>query len=108
MTSPLPEHTARDLRSQGHASVDVTDGIAVLEVQGRATRALLSKGCGLDFHPQSFPTARCARTRFAKITLVIECVDQSPRFYLYVARSYLHYLRAWLIDAAAEFGLEAT
>ena len=38
----------------GLAQIDVTDGLARLEVRGRAARELLSKGCGLDFHPRSF------------------------------------------------------
>lgn len=101
---------SRDRRVQfeesdlGLAQVDVTDGLGRLELRGRATRELLSKGCGLDFHPRSFPAGRCARTRFAQIAVIIECLDAAPSFELYVGRSYLHYLHSWLVDAAAEFG----
>ena len=99
----LRESLEPDLSAQGLVCVDLTDGLAVLEVRGAAVREILSKGCGLDFHPHSFPAGRCARTRFAQIPLVVACFDEPPRFELYVARSYFHYLHSWLTDAAAEF-----
>jgi sarcosine oxidase subunit gamma len=93
-----------ELAQGGLVWVDVTDGLVALEVRGSAAREILSKGCGLDLHPRSFPAGRCARTRFAQIPVIVECVDQMPRFELYVARSYVDYLHAWLADAAVEFG----
>lgn len=103
--SHLREHFEPDLSRQGLALVDLTDGLAVIDVRGPTAREILSKGCGLDMHPRSFPPGRCARTRFAQIAVVIECLDDGRlRFELTVARSYLHYLHSWLADAAAEFG----
>lgn len=98
----LRERIASDLPKHGVALVDLTDAFATLEVRGSAARELLSKGCGLDSHPRSFPIGRCARARFAQIPVVIECLDGPPRFDLYVTRSYFHYLNSWLTDAAAE------
>jgi sarcosine oxidase subunit gamma len=100
----LRERIEPGLARQGLVLVDLSDGLAGLAVQGVAARDLLSKGCGLDFHPRIFPAGQCARTRFAQIPIIIDCLDEPPRFELYVARSYLHYLHAWLIDAAVEFG----
>lgn len=100
----LRERIEPDLPKHGLALVDLTDGLAGLDVRGCAAREVLSKGCGLDLHPRGFPAQWCARTRFAQIPLVIECLDSPPRFELHVARSYFHYLHTWLIDAAAEFG----
>ena len=88
----------------GLALVDVTDGLAILDVRGSTARELLSKGCGIDWHPRMFPVGRCTATRFAQIPVVIDYVDASPRFELHVARSYFEYLYSWLLDAAAEFG----
>lgn len=102
--SSVRKHIEPELAQRGLVWVDLTDGLAVLEVRGSAARRLLSKGCGLDLHPRSFPVGHCARTRFAQIPVVLECVDQMPRFELYVARSYLHYVHAWLSDASVEFG----
>jgi len=100
--SRLRELLEPDLAKYGLALVDLTDGLAGLDILGGATREVLSKGCGLDLHPRSFPVGRCARTRFAQIPAVVECLDEQ-RFELHVARSYLQYLHSWLLDAAIEF-----
>jgi sarcosine oxidase subunit gamma len=99
----LRQRIAPDLVNFGLVLVDLSVGVAALAVQGPVARELLSKGCGLDLHPRSFPAGRCARTRFAQVRVIIECLDGSPRFELYVARSYFQYLHSWLLDAAAEF-----
>lgn len=105
-TETLRARMRDDLEVHGLSLVDLSDGTAGLELGGAASRELLSKGCGLDFHPSVFPPGRCARTRFAQIPVIVECLDESFRFQLLVARSYQAYLHAWMIDAAAEF--EAT
>lgn len=97
------EQVMSDMRQQGLAVVDQTHGLGILKVRGRAARELLSKGCGLDLHPRSFPSGRCARTRFAQMPVAIDCVSDADTFELYIARSYLAHLRSWLLDAAAEF-----
>jgi sarcosine oxidase subunit gamma len=97
----LPEQIEQELVEQGVALVDLSDGLGVLEVSGRDVRELLCKGCGLDLHAATFAPGSCARTRFAQIPVVIECIDET-RFEVYVARSYLQYLHAWLSDAAVE------
>jgi sarcosine oxidase, subunit gamma len=102
--SSVREYVEPDLSRQDMVLVDLTDGVVVLEARGSAIREVLSKGCGLDFHPRSFPPGRCARTRFAKIPVVIDCLDEPLGFELTVSRSYLQYLNSWLIDAAVEFG----
>src|SRR5262249_20320998 len=102
--SSLRARLESDLPKHGLALVDVTDALASLEIRGSAARDVIAKGCGIDFHPRSLPTGRCVRTRFAQIAVVIDCIDDSPRFELSVARSYLDYLHSWLTDATAEFG----
>jgi sarcosine oxidase subunit gamma len=92
-----------DWASEGLVLVDMSEGLAVLEVQGTASRELLAKGCGLDLHPRRFPVGHCARTRFAQIAGVIDCLGEPSRFELFVVRSYADYLHAWLRDAAVEF-----
>jgi sarcosine oxidase subunit gamma len=79
-----------------------------LRVQRPDARELLSKGCGLDLHPRFFAPDQCARTRFAQIPVVIDCLNGPSRFELYVARSHLSYLHSWLVDAAAEFDVSAS
>jgi len=102
LQSRLREH----LEVQSTAAVDLSSGLKALRVEGPAARDLLSKGCGLDFHPNSFPAGRTVRTRFAQLFATLDCVDPTPRFDLYVARSYLRWLKSWLLDGALEFGVE--
>jgi sarcosine oxidase subunit gamma len=100
--SCVRERVESDVAQQGLAIVELTDGFASLEVRGPGVRDLLAKGCGVDFHLRRFPAGRCARTRFAQVPVVIECLDEPLRFQLTVARSYCRYLYAWLTDAATE------
>jgi len=89
----------------GHdfALVDLSHALTIVRIAGAAARELLSKGCGLDLHARSFPAGRCAQTRFAQIPLLIDCVDPQPCVELYVGRSYVAYLQAWLKRASAEY-----
>ena len=100
----LRAEIGRDLSAQNLVAVDLTSGLASFHVNGPVARHLLSKGCGLDFHPRSFPAQRCARTRFAQLATVIECREDPSQFELHVGRSYAAFLRDWLLDAAREFG----
>ena len=101
--SDLRELIEADSSRQGMALVELTSGLEVLDVGGVSVRQVLSKGCGLDFHPRRFPCGRCARTRFAQIPVLLDCIEELDRFELYVARSYAQYLKDWLLDAAVEF-----
>jgi sarcosine oxidase, subunit gamma len=102
--SALQGACARWLSSPGLALVDLTAGLVVLEVSGSQVREVFRKSCGLDFEPRHFSAGQCARTRFAQIPVVIDCLDAGSAFELYVARSYGAYVLAWLEDASKEFG----
>jgi sarcosine oxidase subunit gamma len=96
----------RHIGREDLAVVDFSCALKTLRVEGPAAREPLSKGCGLDLHPTSFPAGRSTRTRFAQLSVILECTDPTPRFELYVGRSYLTYLHSWLLDAAAEFSVD--
>lgn len=100
LSLPARRAIEADSARQGLALVDLSSGLSVLEVSGPATRDVLAKSCGLDFDP--FPAGHCARTRFAQIPVVIDCVQGSSRFELYTAQSYAHYLKGWLSDAVQD------
>lgn len=99
----LREHLQRNIGGEGIAAVDLSCAVKALRVEGSAARDVLAKGCGLDLHPGRFPAGHCTRTRLAQLAVIVDCTDPKPRFDLYVGRSYLKYLHAWLTDAAAEF-----
>ncbi len=103
------EHDAEELSrllglvAEALVYVDVSDGLQTLEIQGPGTRELLGMGCGLDLDVRRFPPGSCARTRLAQIAVVLECRADPDRIELFVARSLMPYLKAWLEDAAASF-----
>jgi len=99
----LHERLARYLKEDGIAAADLTCGLKALRVEGPAARDLLTRGCGLDLHPEHFSAGRCTRTRFAQLPVIVHCPDAGRRFDLYVGRSYVEYLHSWLRDAAVEF-----
>ena len=92
----------QQLEGQGIAAVDLSCCVKTVRLSGSAAGDLLSKGCGLDLDPNSFPAARSTRTRFAQLPLILDCVDPQPVIDLYVNRSYLPYLKDWLADAAVD------
>jgi sarcosine oxidase subunit gamma len=85
------------------AVTDLSCAFKVVRVEGTASRVLLAKGCGLDLHPDTFPAGRAARTRLAQLAVIVNCVDPSPQFDLYVGRSYRPWLMSWLADSTSEF-----
>src|SRR5580704_549372 len=85
---------------EGIAAVDLSCAIKVLRVEGLAVSEVLAKVCGLDLDPRRFPAGRCTRTRLAQLAVVVDCIEPSSCFDLYVARSHVTYLHTWLVDAA--------
>jgi sarcosine oxidase subunit gamma len=93
-------------RMQELEAIDLTSATEVFRVQGKASRDLLSKGCGIDLRANRFLAGHGARTRLAAVSVVLDCLDPSSRFDVYVASSYTAYLRLWLQEAALAFGAE--
>ena len=96
----------------GHfaAVTEVGESRTCIRVSGPSARALLQKGCPLDFHPRVFTAGACAQSILAKagVTLHLfadETVTEGPIFDIYVLRSFAEYLWAWLEDAGAEYGV---
>jgi len=85
------------------AVTDVSDGRAMLELAGKSARNLLAKGCPLDLHPHLFRPGDCAQSHFGKARILLRQRDESPRYELFVERSYADYLWRFLLDGAEEF-----
>jgi sarcosine oxidase subunit gamma len=86
-----------------HVSVtDVSAARTVIEIAGREARVALAKGCPLDVHASAFAPPRTAQTLLAKARVLIQCVDATPTFRIFVLDSFAPYLAEWLTDAAAE------
>ncbi len=96
----------------GHfaAVTEVGESRTCIRVSGPRARAVLQKGCPLDFHPGVFTAGACAQSCLAKATVLIhlgadESVTEGPIFDIYVLRSFAEYLWLWLEDAGAEYGV---
>jgi sarcosine oxidase, subunit gamma len=91
------------LAGQHVAVVDLSASRVVFELAGPRARDVLAKGCGLDLHPRAFGPGRCAQTALARAAVILHLADETPRYRIFVRRSFARYLEAWLRDAAEEF-----
>ena len=86
---------------------DVTHGRAEIRVIGPASQELLSKVCGLDFHPSAFPNETAKQSSLAKTTqLIIRCdIGALSAFSIIGAQSLGPYVWDTLMEAGREFGV---
>ena len=86
---------------------DITHGRAEIGVIGPASQALLSKVCGLDFHPSAFPNETAKQSSLVKTTqLIIRCdIGELPAFSIIGAQSLGAYVWDTVMEAGREFGL---
>jgi sarcosine oxidase subunit gamma len=99
-------NSLREALAGSHAALtDLTDGRVTLSLSGPSARAVLAKGCPLDLHPRSFKPGQCAQSLLAKASILLH-LREDEIFDLYVARSFAHYLWAWLEDAGREYGVQ--
>lgn len=103
----LAERLETPLSSMHHAVTDVSASRTVLDVAGSAARAVLATGLSLDLHPNAFGPNRCAQTGLARIPIILQQIDGTPRFRLYLQNSYASYVVAWLQRAMEQSGPSA-
>jgi sarcosine oxidase subunit gamma len=99
---PLLERLRKAFERSAYRATNMSSALMRIQIDGSRARALLSKGGGLDVHPQTFSPGRCARTRLAGMPVIVRCTEEST-FQCIVAASYADYLDSWLADAALEF-----
>ena len=101
--SALRAELAKALAGSAGAAVAGGNGLVELVVSGPRSRAFLAKAIALDLHKTSFGPGRCAATGMGKVRAVLRQWDQSPRFSLWIARSFAMSVWEWAIDAAREW-----
>lgn len=86
---------------------DITHGNAEFRVVGPDSAALLSKLCGLDFHPRVFPNQCAKQSSLAKtVQLIIRRdVGALPAYSIIGGRSLGAYLWEAILRAGHEFGI---
>ena len=100
------ERVLRDALEGQHAALtDVSHSRTILALSGPEARAVLARGCPLDFHPRVFGPGRCAQSRLAKCRVLIHQTTAEPAFEIYVMRSFAEYAWTWLVDAGGGLGV---
>ncbi len=99
--------TASAASEQFVTITDITHGRAEIRVIGPAGQELLSKVCGLDFHPSAFPNETAKQSSLAKTTqLIIRCdIGELPAFSIIGVQSLGVYVWDTLMEAGREFGV---
>ncbi|MCZ6676846.1 MAG: hypothetical protein O7E52_06315 [Candidatus Poribacteria bacterium] len=86
---------------------DITHGRSEIRIIGPASQALLSKVCGLDFHPSAFPDGVAKQSSLAKTLQLIIRRDMGelPAFSIIGVRSLGAYVWDTIMDAGREWEL---
>ena len=88
---------------QAGTAVDLSSGLAVLQLCGPEARAVLARSCRLDLDPQHFPKGRAAATIVAQVATIIVAL---PRGLLLLTPSTTtRHFREWLLATAQPFGI---
>jgi heterotetrameric sarcosine oxidase gamma subunit len=85
----------------------MTHGRAELRLIGPASAELLSRLCGLDFHPSAFPNLTARQSSLAKTTQLIirEDIGALPAYSLVGARSLGAYLWLAIMQAGRDLDI---
>ena len=92
------------LESDPHSLVDASHRDAGLLVAGVAAASTLNVGCPLDLDIEAFPVGMCTRTLLGKAEIVLWRTG-AESFRVETARSFAHYVQAFLEEASRELGV---
>ena len=86
---------------------DITHGRTEIRVIGPNSQELLSKVCGLDFHPSAFPNETAKQSSLAKTTQLIirRDIGELPAFSIIGVQSLGPYVWDTMMEAGREFGI---
>ncbi|WP_219417017.1 sarcosine oxidase subunit gamma [Pseudonocardia nigra] len=89
--------------------VDLTHGRALVRLRGGASADLLAKVCAVDLSDAVTPDGAAFRSSVARLVtdVVRDDVDGTRSYLLHCERSSGQYLHDALLDAGAEFGIDA-
>lgn len=90
------------LAGQHHSVIDVSQGRIVLELEGTEATAVLAQGTSLDLRPRAFGPGRCGQAALARVPVVLQQIDATPRFRIFVRASFASYVTEWLRSTIAE------
>ena len=99
-TAPLQAKLGAAFAGLFASAVDIGSGYTVLEISGRCTREVLSRGCPLDLHPNLFGDGQCAQSHYFKASMTLLPTGANS-FDIVVRRSFADYFVKIMLDAAA-------
>jgi aminomethyltransferase len=103
------QHLTHKLAAQSEfvTLTDITHGQAELRLCGPNSSELLSRLCGLDFHPESFPNMTAKQSSLAKTRQLIirRDLDQLPAYTIIGARSLVAYLWGTILEAGRDLAI---
>ncbi len=98
----LAERLGSALAGQHHSVIDVSQGRVVLELEGAAARDVLAQSLSVDLRPRRFGPGQCAQTVLARVPVILQQIDATPRFRVFVRASFAPYVTEWLQSTIAE------
>jgi sarcosine oxidase subunit gamma len=88
----------------GGAAVDQSHGHTLIHIEGANARDLLSKGTGVDLHPDVFGETQVAHTALFHHSVTIERRPGASSYDVHVMRGFAQDLHEHLTAHAAEYG----
>ena len=85
---------------------NISDALCAFLLSGKKVRDLLSKGCAIDLHPDSFGKNQSAQCDLALANIILVCLEENE-FICICRTSFAQYVLDWCIDAGYEFGISA-
>lgn len=97
------------LGSEPDNAVDLTHVRTMYRLTGDDAAGLINRVCALDLSDGMFPNGAAARTLFAGVATEIVRNDENgtPSYLLLPSRSFSTHVLDVILDAGAEFGLDA-
>lgn len=85
---------------------NISDALCAILLSGKKVRDLLSKGCAIDLHPDSFGKNQLAQCDLALANVLLVCCEENE-FICICRTSFADYVLDWCLDAGYEFGISA-
>lgn len=87
---------------------DLSHGLCIVRVSGRAARQVLSAGLSIDLHPTRFKVDDGARSVVVEMNVMVHQVDDAPTYDFYVERDVSIAFWEWICANATVSGYRVT
>ena len=90
----------------GHiATVEVSDALGMISLEGPHARDVIAKHCAIDFHPSAFTACMATQSFMAHAGVTIVCNGDNS-FIIIGRSSFMPYLLDLVMDASIEYGFD--